>query len=79
MQPFRINIQITIDTSAPLPGAVHDGTLGSPDVDFQQSLQLTAHWDGFFDKESGIRFYEYTFGTECWDGSPSPTVCLFLL
>ena len=45
------------------------------EVDFQQNMGLYANWDGFFDKESGIKFYEYTFGTECWDGSRSLTVC----
>ena len=63
--------QITIDTSSPNAGEVLDGMPGLPDVDCQNSLHLTAHWKGFSDEESGIKFYEYVFGPECWDGSRS--------
>ncbi|XP_072034094.1 uncharacterized protein [Amphiura filiformis] len=67
-------LKITVDTSAPLVGSVHDGMPGSPEVDFQQSVELVGHWNGFFDKESGIKFYEYTFSTECWDGTSASSM-----
>ncbi|WAR04893.1 hypothetical protein MAR_020262 [Mya arenaria] len=57
--------KISIDVSPPNAGYVHDGTLGLPELDFQQSLTLTAHWDDFLDKESGIKFYMYSFATRC--------------
>ncbi|WAR06111.1 hypothetical protein MAR_021480 [Mya arenaria] len=57
--------KITVDVSPPNAGHVHDGTLGFPEIDFQQSLTLTAHWGEFFDKESGIKFYRYSFATRC--------------
>nr|XP_034301655.1 uncharacterized protein LOC105322112 [Crassostrea gigas] len=55
--------KITIDTSPPHPGMVKDGVRGTEEVDFQQSKTLTAHWDGFFDRESGVLFYQYGFNT----------------
>ena len=61
-------IQITIDTSPPHPGYVHDGFEGQPEVDFQQTLTLSAHWSGFFDKESGVWFYMYGFAEKCLTG-----------
>ncbi|XP_053388676.1 uncharacterized protein LOC128551785, partial [Mercenaria mercenaria] len=57
--------KITIDTSPPHEGIVHDGISGDPEVDFQQFLQLAGHWDGFFDKESGVWFYSYGFSERC--------------
>ncbi|WAR05117.1 hypothetical protein MAR_020486 [Mya arenaria] len=57
--------KITIDVSPPNTGHVHDGVAGQPEVDFQQSLTLSAHWDDFLDKESGIKFYLYSFKTRC--------------
>ena len=56
---------MTVDTSPPRPGAVMDGPEGQPDIDFQQSLELHAHWDGFFDHESGILLYKYAFSRIC--------------
>lgn len=56
--------QITIDTSPPHTGIVQDGIRGTAEVDFQQSIILQAHWDGFFDRESGVLFYQYGFHTE---------------
>ena len=49
---------------------------GSPEVDFQQSTTLAAHWEGFFDKESGVAFYESTFGSKCWNGERSTEMVL---
>lgn len=59
-----VHFQITIDTSPPHTGIVQDGVKGIPEVDFQQSTLLQAHWDGFFDRESGVLFYQYGFHTE---------------
>ncbi|XP_071082513.1 uncharacterized protein [Haliotis cracherodii] len=58
-------IKVTVDASAPHPGVVHDGQPGHPEVDYQDSLQLHAHWDGFFDRESGVKFYQYQFSDKC--------------
>ncbi|CAC5401969.1 unnamed protein product [Mytilus coruscus] len=58
--------KITIDTSAPQPGIVHDGLPDFPEIDYQQNLQLHAYWDGFFDPESGVKYYKYVFSDHCW-------------
>lgn len=60
-----LTCQITIDTSPPHEGSVHDGIEGEPEIDFQQSFQIFAHWKGFFDHESGVWFYLYKVGKEC--------------
>ncbi|ESO88616.1 hypothetical protein LOTGIDRAFT_234474 [Lottia gigantea] len=57
--------KITIDTSPPNVGVVHDGRYGEPEVDYQPERNLQAHWEGFFDKESGLRYYHYGFSTRC--------------
>ncbi|XP_072033178.1 uncharacterized protein [Amphiura filiformis] len=67
-------LKITIDTSPPIAGSVHDGTPDDNDIDFQQENTLHVHWDGFFDKESGVKFYEYIFDTKCWDTLPTVNV-----
>ncbi|XP_061177042.1 uncharacterized protein LOC133185758 [Saccostrea echinata] len=56
--------KITVDISPPQTGTVQDGIRGTAEVDFQQSKTLNAHWDGFFDKESGVLFYMYGFHSE---------------
>ncbi|XP_046562882.1 uncharacterized protein LOC124271765 [Haliotis rubra] len=61
----KMEFKVTIDTSPPHPGVVQDCQLGNPEVDYQQHLQLCGHWDGFFDKESGVKFYQYKFGPHC--------------
>ncbi|XP_060084880.1 uncharacterized protein LOC132564227 [Ylistrum balloti] len=72
--------KITIDVSPPHTGVVHDGVRGSLEVDYQQSLSLSAHWEGFFDRESGVKMYLYKFATSCQDSatmvldSADPTV-----
>ncbi|XP_062616047.1 uncharacterized protein LOC134277752 [Saccostrea cucullata] len=53
--------KITIDTSPPHTGFVQDGIKGSGEIDFQQSKILHAYWDGFFDRESGVLFFQYAF------------------
>lgn len=42
-----------------------DGPVGQDEVDYQQGMTLQAHWSGFFDRESGVRFYQYGFSSEC--------------
>ncbi|XP_046572318.1 uncharacterized protein LOC124280399 isoform X5 [Haliotis rubra] len=61
-------VKIQVSGSPPQPGVVHDGQSGQPEVDYQDSLQLHAHWEGFFDKESAIALYQYTFGPRCLQG-----------
>nr|KAG5709290.1 hypothetical protein BaRGS_018042 [Batillaria attramentaria] len=41
----------------------------SPEVDYQSSTSLHAHWSDFFDRESGIKFYQYAFHTACLTAS----------
>ncbi|XP_041351011.1 uncharacterized protein LOC121369994 [Gigantopelta aegis] len=60
-----MDFQITIDSSPPLGGIVHDGPTGESERDYQISKTLFANWEGFFDKESGVAFYQYLFGTSC--------------
>lgn len=64
----QLTQQITIDTTPPLQGVVHDGN-SSRDIDYQQPRLITAWWSGFFDRESEIQFYQYTFGTSCTNQS----------
>ncbi|OPL33819.1 hypothetical protein AM593_07242, partial [Mytilus galloprovincialis] len=58
---------ITIDVSPPHEGYVHDGIRGDPEIDFQQDLHIDAHWEGFFDRESGVEFYQYIFSDHCFN------------
>ncbi|KAL5006990.1 hypothetical protein ScPMuIL_015796 [Solemya velum] len=60
-----LRYKISIDVTPPHEGVVHDGVRGSPEVDFQQDFFLIAHWDGFFDRESGVLFYRYSFSWRC--------------
>ncbi|XP_038057739.1 uncharacterized protein LOC119729229 [Patiria miniata] len=62
-------IKITVDASAPQAGVVHDGIPGSSEVDYQEGSDLSAHWEGFFDKESGVKFYQYLFDYSCRTGN----------
>ncbi|XP_038062737.1 uncharacterized protein LOC119733220 [Patiria miniata] len=61
-------IKITVDASAPQAGVVHDGIPGSNEIDYQEGSDLSAHWEGFFDKESGVKFYQYLFDDSCRTG-----------
>lgn len=61
-----ILFQITIDTSPPQTGTVHDGLNELPDIDYQQDFHLDFHWDGFFDPESGVQYYKYIISDYCW-------------
>ncbi|CAH1249044.1 SCARF2 [Branchiostoma lanceolatum] len=58
-------LKITVDTSPPLPGNVHDGLKGQPEIDYQQTTTVNTWWDGFFDEESGVKFYQYGYSTSC--------------
>ncbi|KAK3612524.1 hypothetical protein CHS0354_024496 [Potamilus streckersoni] len=60
-----VTIKVTIDTSPPHEGFVHEGFPDQSEVDFQQSRVIHAHWEGFFDKESGVLFYRYGFSNRC--------------
>ncbi|CAC5386461.1 unnamed protein product [Mytilus coruscus] len=59
--------KITVDISPPHSGAVHDGQQGNPEIDYQQGMDLNAYWDQFFDRESGVFFYQYIVNTTCAD------------
>ena len=54
-----------MDTSPPHTGVVKDNTLGNRDLDYTTSTTLSAWWDGFFDKQSGVLFYQYGISTGC--------------
>ncbi|XP_077997650.1 uncharacterized protein LOC144450798 isoform X2 [Glandiceps talaboti] len=60
--------QVTVDTSPPHEGSVHDSRSGETDLDYQQDSEIFASWDGFFDRESGVMFYAYVFSETCMDG-----------
>ncbi|XP_078701246.1 uncharacterized protein LOC144927586 [Branchiostoma floridae x Branchiostoma belcheri] len=60
-------LKITVDTSPPLPGTVHDGLEGQAEIDYQQTTAIKTWWDGFFDEESGVKFYLYGYSTSCLD------------
>ncbi|XP_076085327.1 uncharacterized protein LOC143056126 [Mytilus galloprovincialis] len=59
--------KISIDISPPHSGVVHDGLQGNPEIDYQQGMDLNAYWDQFFDRESGVFFYQYIVNTSCAD------------
>ncbi|XP_076113973.1 uncharacterized protein LOC143082259 [Mytilus galloprovincialis] len=61
--------KITVDTSPPHTGVVHDGLPGNPEIDYQQGMDLNAYWDQFFDRESGVFFYQFLVDTSCADKS----------
>jgi len=65
LSDIYVLFQITIDTSPPHEGSVHEGFEDEPEVDFQQTLDIFAIWKGFFDRESGVWFYLYTVASDC--------------
>ncbi|XP_071079258.1 uncharacterized protein [Haliotis cracherodii] len=75
-----LDFKVTIDSSPPHPGSVEDGQRGHPEIDYQDSMQLHAHWEGFFDRESGVTFYQYGYAGHCLEirnfglDLPSPNV-----
>ena len=59
-------LTFTIDATPPLHGAVFDAPLGHRDVDYQTSpVHLQGWWSGFFDRETGVSFYQYIYSSEC--------------
>lgn len=70
-----------MDDSPPEGGHVYDSSTGTDDEDYRSDGYLNAHWDGFYDKESGIRFYQYAFHTSCLSAgyfdkhNPNALVC----
>ena len=55
--------------TAPLPGVVSDSQQSQADIDFQQDSTQHVSWQGFFDRESGIMFYQYAFSDGCVSAS----------
>ncbi|KAI8507103.1 hypothetical protein Bbelb_155420, partial [Branchiostoma belcheri] len=58
-------LQITIDISPPEPGHVMDSLPGQVGMDFQNDENVHCYWSGFFDHESGVKFYQVYFDTRC--------------
>ena len=59
------HIDILVDESPPEVGILLEGPMGSPDIDYTSSDDITVHWHGFIDHESGIQFYRIAIGREC--------------
>ena len=55
-----------VDESPPEVGIVLEGPMGSPDIDYTSSDDITVHWHNFIDHESGIKFYRIALGRECF-------------
>ena len=50
------NEPILIDRSGPIPGSVSDGGVVLHDLTYQaDNTQMCAHWNKFYDPESGIQ------------------------
>lgn len=62
----QLSLVFTVDTTPPLPGVVLDGLPMAADVDYTDNGRtLGGHWQGFFDRESDVMFYQYVFADEC--------------
>lgn len=62
----QLSLVFTVDTTPPLPGVVLDGFPMEPDVDYTNNGgTLGGWWQGFFDRESDVMFYQYAFADEC--------------
>ncbi|CAC5398098.1 unnamed protein product [Mytilus coruscus] len=59
------HIDILVDESPPEVGVVLEGPIGSPDIDYTSINELTVHWHGFIDHESGIKLYKVAIGRNC--------------
>lgn len=59
------HIDILVDESPPEVGIVLEGPMGSPDIDYTSSDDITVHWHDFIDHESGIKFYRIAIGRKC--------------
>ena len=58
-------MEFLVDESPPVTGGVMDGADGIPDVDFTQDKVASTYWRGFYDHESGIKFYKYAIANRC--------------
>lgn len=62
----QLSLVFTVDATPPLPGVVFDGAPQGADVDYEgEDLMLRGWWEGFFDRESDVTFYQYLFAEEC--------------
>ncbi|CAC5398101.1 unnamed protein product [Mytilus coruscus] len=59
------HIDILVDESPPVVGVVLEGPVGGPDIDYTSINEVTVHWHGFIDHESGIKFYRVVIGRGC--------------
>ncbi|XP_063447914.1 uncharacterized protein LOC134727462 [Mytilus trossulus] len=59
------HIDILVDESPPEVGVVLEGLIGSPDIDYTSINEVTVHWHGFIDHESGIKLYRVAIGKDC--------------
>ncbi|CAC5398105.1 unnamed protein product [Mytilus coruscus] len=62
------HIDILVDESPPEVGVVLEGPVGSPDIDYTSINEVTVHWHGFIDLESGIKLYRVAIGRNCIKG-----------
>jgi hypothetical protein len=62
---FVLSVFGFLDITPPHAGVVHDGLPGNPEIDYQQGYVLNVYWDQFFDRESGVYFYQYIVGPSC--------------
>lgn len=60
------HLDILIDDSPPAVGVVLEGPIGSPDIDYTHSDEVTIHWHDFIDHESGIKLYKVALGRKCY-------------
>jgi hypothetical protein len=47
------------------PSIFSDVYLHLVEIDYQQVYVLNVYWDQFFDRESGVYFYQYIVGPSC--------------
>ncbi|XP_052073992.1 uncharacterized protein LOC127711868, partial [Mytilus californianus] len=59
------HIDILVDESPPDVGVVLEGPIGSPDIDYTSINEVTVHWHGLIDHESGIKFYKVAISRDC--------------
>jgi hypothetical protein len=80
---LRLALNTINQTKPSIYGVVHDGLPANPEVDYQQERVLNAYWDQFFDRESGVFFYQYIVDTTCANKADfdlehtHPNVCMF--
>ena len=59
---YSSNFSVTVDLTPPVQGSIRDGLLPEPmDLEFSSKpATVAAHWEGFYDPESGIEDYQVT-------------------